>query len=530
MSLLYTKMNQDEGGNVAILFAFMMLPILGGVGAAVDYGRAHRLQTQLQIVADAATSAGLGEYRQTGDVNKGQQRLLSFIDQGLEKDGMVRAREENGNGTNVIGARVVHVDGSVIDPATSSVRPVLRTTIGTPFMGLLGQQEMEIAVFSKGAVASNTLQGTKNLELSLMLDVSGSMNETTATGSTKIADMKDAAQDFLDIVMPDDLAVDNRRVGVVPFSDRVNIGSYAPAATGLEPTIQVQSGTRTIYVPDPNASEWLRLSNCRSRVRSFTAQASLNNTQAEQFCRDNYTTRRNGNNTEYSTPLRLAQIVPNMVTRHLRTCITERQGDQRSTDVAPGSGAYVGVNNPNSTVLADQYSSNTNNCSIPQIRPLTTDKQSLKDHVATFSTYSGTAGHVGTAWSWYMLSPEWNRFWSAGEGDVAEYGDTDTIKAAVIMTDGEYNSNFANPSASQQAIDLCTQMKAKGIRVYTIGFDMSTNVNDPARQTLVACASPSSYYFPYDGDALREAFNEIGNSLITIVTRSSDDETVLILE
>jgi hypothetical protein len=71
-------------------------------------------------------------------------------------------------------------------------------------------------------------------------------------------------------------------------------------------------------------------------------------------------------------------------------------------------------------------------------------------------------------------------------------------------------------------------MKAKGITVYTIGFDISTDPNNLARQTLINCASPGRHYFPYDGNALRQAFNEIGSSLITIVTRSSDDRTVLI--
>ncbi len=115
----------DKRGNVAILFALSMVPIVGAVGAAVDYGRAVRLKTQLQIVADAATSAGLQEYQATGDVNKGQERLLAYIDQGLEKDGMIRARELDEEGNSNLGGRIVHVDGSVIDPATSSVRPVL---------------------------------------------------------------------------------------------------------------------------------------------------------------------------------------------------------------------------------------------------------------------------------------------------------------------------------------------------------------------------------------------------------------------
>lgn len=530
MALNLLQMRRDESGNVAILFALMMMPIVGGVGMAVDHSRAHRLQTQLQIVADAATSAGLNEYRLSGDVNKGQERLLKFIDDGLEKDGMVRAREENGNGANAGEARVVFVDGSVIDPATSTVRPVLRTTVPTPFMSLLGTEELEVEVYTKGAVASNNIQGTKDLEVSLMLDVSGSMAWTSSNGTIKVEDMKAAAQDFLDVVMPEDLAVDNRRVGLVPFSDRVNVGSYAAEATGYAPTIQVQSGTRTIYVASTTSFSWQTLSNCRNRVKSFTDYASYSNSQADQFCIANYATRMSGNTRQYWTPARASQQVPNMVTRFLRTCITERQGAERHTDAAPGSGAFVGVNNPNSSTLTDQYSSSQNNCSLPVIKTLTTDKQALKDHIATFSTYNGTAGHTGTAWSYYMLSPEWNRFWSEGHMDVAEYNNNQVIKAAVLMSDGEYNSNFGGQSASAQAIATCTAMKAKGIIVYTIGFDMSTNVNDPARQTLQQCASPNKYYFPYDGDALREAFEEIGNSLVTIVTHSSDDETVLISE
>lgn len=527
MALNLLQMRRDESGNVAILFALMMMPIVGGVGMAVDHSRAHRLQTQLQIVADAATSAGLNEYRSTGDVNKGQERLLKYIDDGLEKDGMVRAREENGNGANAGEARVVFVDGSVIDPATSTVRPVLRTTIPTPFMSLLGTEELEVEVYTKGAVASNNIQGTKDLEVSLMLDVSGSMAWTSSSGTIKINDMKDAAQDFLDVIMPEDLAVDNRRVGLVPFSERVNIGSYAAEATGLAPTIQVQTGTTTSQVFSTTSFSNLSRNNCGNRVREVTAYSSWGNTQARNFCDSNF---RVGTSSTYRTPAVVTQSTPVYATRFLRTCITERQGTERHTDAAPGTGAYVGRFNPNSSTLTDQYSSSQNNCSLPVIKTLTTDKQALKDHIATFSTYNGTAGHTATAWSYYMLSPEWNRFWSEGHMDVAEYNNNQVIKAAVLMSDGEYNSNFGGQSASAQAIATCTAMKAKGIIVYTIGFDMSTNVNDPARQTLQQCASPNKYYFPYDGDALREAFEEIGNSLVTIVTHSSDDETVLISE
>lgn len=525
MSLNLLQLRRDESGNVAILFALMMLPIMGGVGIAVDHARAHRLQTQLQIVADAATSAGLNEYRLTGDVNKGQERLLAYIDDGLEKDGMVRAREENGNGANAGEARVVYVDGSVIDPATSTVRPVLRSSITTPFMSLLGTEELDIEVYTKGGVASNSEEGTKDLEVSMMLDVSGSMDWDDDGGDRKMDSMKAAAQDFLDIIMPQDLAVQNRRVGLVPFSDRVNVGSYAAAATGYDATIQVPDGTTTTYTLSTSSFSWMSLTNCRNRVQDATQYANYSNTQAQNHCKNNF--QKSGNN--YRTPALVTVNTPKYATRYLRTCVTERQGDDRYTDAAPGSGKYVGVYAPgynNNT----NYSSSQNNCDLPVIKTLTTDKEMLKTHIQSFGTYGATAGHVGTAWSAYMLSPEWNRFWSSGHLDTAEYNNTNVIKAAVLMTDGQYNSNWANIDSSTQAIGLCNEMKAKGIIVYTIGFDMSTNDNDPARQTLISCASPGKYYFPYDGDALREAFEEIGDSLVTIVTKSSDDETVLISE
>ncbi len=70
-------------------------------------------------------------------------------------------------------------------------------------------------------------------------------------------------------------------------------------------------------------------------------------------------------------------------------------------------------------------------------------------------------------------------------------------------------------------------MKAKGIKVYTIGFGFSTSstaadntTEGRAKDLMQQCASPAAsgesnnYYFPYDGDALRDTFSQIGNSLI----------------
>ncbi len=89
------------------------------------------------------------------------------------------------------------------------------------------------------------------------------------------------------------------------------------------------------------------------------------------------------------------------------------------------------------------------------------------------------------------------------------------------MTDGEYNIHYATESAKNQALALCTAMKAKGVKVYTIGFGFSTSstaadntTEGRAKDLMQQCASPAAsgesnnYYFPYDGTALRSTFSQ----------------------
>ncbi|MGT2480402.1 TadE/TadG family type IV pilus assembly protein [Methylobacterium oryzae CBMB20] len=44
---------RDRGGNVALLFAFLSVPMVMVGGAAIDYGFATRLETKLQAATDA---------------------------------------------------------------------------------------------------------------------------------------------------------------------------------------------------------------------------------------------------------------------------------------------------------------------------------------------------------------------------------------------------------------------------------------------------------------------------------------------
>ena len=143
-----------------------------------------------------------------------------------------------------------------------------------------------------------------------------------------------------------------------------------------------------------------------------------------------------------------------------------------------------------------------------------------------------TAGQMGTAWAWYMLSPNWASLWPEASRPVA-YNTEGVEKIAILMTDGAYNTghcngvvakdsgsgsggnstkincNANNGLSNTQAQQLCTSMKTgTGITVYTVGFALGGN--EEAINTLRNCASDTTkFYNAADGAALRQAFRDI---------------------
>jgi len=88
-------------------------------------------------------------------------------------------------------------------------------------------------------------------------------------------------------------------------------------------------------------------------------------------------------------------------------------------------------------------------------------------------------------------------------------------KIAVLMTDGEYNVKHDGSSSTTQARSICANMKAAGIEVYSVGFEISEG--GQADTTMSQCASsPEHYYNATDGDALRSAFRDIALKISTL--------------
>lgn len=189
-------------------------------------------------------------------------------------------------------------------------------------------------------------------------------------------------------------------------------------------------------------------------------------------------------------------------------CVVERTWPDATTDAAPEAGGYFPPLETKS-LFAPCASDST-------VVPLTANKGRLHGLIQSLQAGSTTAGHLGTAWAWYMLSPNWSNVFT-GESAPAPYsditqrlsnGEPKLRKIAVLMTDGEYNTQYSSVDSTTQARQLCSAMKAAGIEVFTVGFDLGGNAT--AVETLRQCASgPSNFYNTTTGEELRLAFRDI---------------------
>jgi hypothetical protein len=214
------------------------------------------------------------------------------------------------------------------------------------------------------------------------------------------------------------------------------------------------------------------------------------------------------------------------VTFAISNCVSERTGAEAYTDNAVAT-YKVGRN----------YASPNNPCNTSAILPLSSNKAALNTAIDNMVASGSTSGQVGVAWGWYMLSPTFG-LWS-GSSVPAAYGTDHLKKVAILMTDGEYNSPYCNGVISKDATTgsgnpldhincnatngnsyaqseaLCAAMKAKGITVYTVAFQL---INTTSAQNLMTnCASGNgNRYDAANETELKAVFKTLANTLLAL--------------
>lgn len=388
----------DTRGNVAVLFAIIVVPLLLVIAFAVDSSRQLGSNRHLQAAIDAASLAGA---RAMEDSTLTDAQIKQIAQDSYHANIATSMGDLNCPDANVI-----------VNRQAGTVR--VSSDCNLPSM--LGEQfsNPDMPVKSAATAKANITK----LDLALMLDVSGSMD------GQKLNDLKAAAkQAASELITPS--TGDRVRVSFVSYATAVNAGIYGNPAQGLP-------------VNDDEDGDGLD-----------------------------------------------------------KVCVSERTGSAAWTDDDPEVGHWVGnaaTQCPDSTLL-----------------PLTHDLAVFDAAIDNLTASGWTAGHLGVAWSWYLIAPDWDDIWPTASAPLS-YTEPNSVKAVILMTDGEFNTEYdaGMGTSSEQAKKMCGKMRDQGVLVYAVAFQAPTD----AKTTLQDCAGDVDRFFDAgDGTQLLNAYAAIASQL-----------------
>ena len=233
------RLIKDIRGNVAVLFGVGLIPIVLGVGVAVDYGRALMVRERMQGAIDAATLA-VGSWP------------------GLSQAQM-QAKAQQYFNANYVASKASFGAVSPLQLSTSGNSIVVSASASVPttFMRVANIDSLNV-------VASTTVVvGMGTAEVVLALDNSGSM------AGTKINSLKTAANNLVDTLFAaaqNSQEADPIKIAVVPFAAGVNVGSQYANASWMD------TGNKNPYHADAQKAY-----GAPSTTNNFTLLSSLKN-------------------------------------------------------------------------------------------------------------------------------------------------------------------------------------------------------------------------------------------------------------
>ncbi|MBN9345805.1 MAG: hypothetical protein J0I48_06290 [Devosia sp.] len=634
---LLKRFRKDERGVFAIFFALIAIVLIAAAGAVVDFTRVQQARTRAQIAVDSAAlalQAKVGQAGVTADSLK------------IEAQGLLTERIGDASVT------------AVVESATPDVNAGKLTIIGyisvpTYFVQLVGIKDI------RSSVLSEVTRSSRDLEVSLSIDVTGSMRPTGCNWegknctTDKIGDLIDASNMLIDLLVSDTQVPTYSKMAIVPWSYSANVGSLANQVRGTPigsvPISDVtwragsaftinaitQANPARVqttadhgmaigdYVYITGVAGMTNLNNNIYRVRGVPTlrRVTLEYTNGTSVNSSSWTAFNSGSGTPRISKCLLANCLERVTTSSAHgiasgesVYITGTSGtsgvNNSSPDVwtpsilssttysLPGTGPSYGIrtsggtsqcvkygcayfrftndsgsarlwqpNNcvtdrtvntytdaaPSATPLGMHYTSGGANCIANQIVPLTANKATLHTAIGstdtngdgvkedyrtrTLQAVGSTAGHIGLAWGWYMIAPNFGYLWPSAAPAPRAYGSNNLVKAVIFMTDGVFNTpycsgvtasdatsgapgndeqiNCASPhgSSKSQAETLCTNIKAgNNVELFVVGFDLASDATTLA--FLEACATNADHFYRADtGEDLLAAFQSIADNL-----------------
>jgi Flp pilus assembly protein TadG len=203
------KFAKDRRANILPMFALSLLPVLGLVGAAVDYSRANVVNSKLQAALDStALAMSAAAATQTGAQLQTSASAYFFA-------------MYNATNPSSVTFSATYAMTSTGPQVTASAS----TTVKTMFMGIpgFGIKEMPVAGTSVSA------WGNTRMRVALALDNTGSMDE-----DGKMSALKTATKNLLTQLKTSATNNGDVYVSIIPFSRDVNAGKSNYTATWID--------------------------------------------------------------------------------------------------------------------------------------------------------------------------------------------------------------------------------------------------------------------------------------------------------
>ena len=526
---------KETSGNVAIIAALAIIPIISVLGFAVDWQLVVTKKNAVQHTLDATLIAAARE-RQAG---ASESEVHGFSN--IQFDALMTANDPGLDCGEVI---LEFADGT--EEIDASVRCVQPTTLSAIF----GQKEVGFTI------KTGSTFGVGQVDVAFVFDLSGSMNS-----GGRLNALKDSAAIAVEALLPDDAQNNEEvRISIATYNHSVNAGAFFEDVTSemrRPSTLETSETVEQMYEDD---------------ILGVVQIDSFNNRRFYDY--ETVGGRRNGRFTDWAARFYFDS-----------TCVYNRLGDEAFSDARPDDGDGVFAAHPiwehfpgsRDDNRPDEYDSkqdgeeqvedqdgqvrrgengrnsglrNVNDsdndvesegsftygirfngsindgaalttCPSSEPLPLTADRADLLSYINGMQAAGGTAGHLGIAWGWYLISPEWDRVWPTASRPT-EYFEEETAKAMIIMTDGIFNSRNAvgDQDSNEMAAQYCDNIKADtNITIFTVGFGVPDNaptIGSTGKTILEYCATSD------DRALVADNAQQLTNAYASIAAEISD--------
>ena len=557
---LHLRFLRSGSGNVAIIFAIASLPLLAFAGAAIDYGMATRLQVKLQAAADA-TALSLCQTPQTTTtaVLQTQASVFSLDYMGSTSGVTVDPLAITSNPRKI--TLTTHVNAKSFFPKFTGVNSPLVTATSQCATPLPKTFEIALVLDNTGSMAESS--GSQSKLQAVQQAASSFVDYVQTNGafssSSRIAIVPFAAAVAIDPTVSATATaswVDTKGLSDYhwtnvakskSFTSRLSIfnalkavnASWAWAGCfdtqpypenvqdGAPSTANTQAGWDSLYVPyfapDEPGKGTTGVGSWSSGARNATTYNSYNS-----YIDDT------GNCSSTATDFATAES---------QACKYVNPTNAKPTT----SGAAGLPNGPNFL------------CNSKPLQRLTRDSSTLKNLINSMVAAGSTNIHEGVLWGWRTISPLSVFADGAAYTPPTSTDPNATNKVIILMTDGANSwpdNGYSNPNqtmyfpdgyltnadgsdptphmppayqklssiatTSQQrnaldqlTLETCTNAKAAGVSIYTIGFSVPSDPIDSQGVTLLQnCATTSKQAFvANDSNGLISAFSQIASSI-----------------